>query len=107
MEIRKRMCKKMDCKNCGLDSINTKIKSPCIEFIFKYPQEAEKILTDWDKKNPVKTNLSVLLEKFPNVMLHTDGFPNFYPSLMGLEDAKCKNGDISHNIKDCWNLEIE
>lgn len=58
------------------------------------------------EKHPRKTRKDVLLEKYPNALMHSDGIcPQACAKLLGLcsyDECKC-NEDCLH----CWNTEVE
>ena len=83
------------CRDCPLDN--------CIELEADYPEQAVEIVEKWAKENPVKTYLSVLLEKFPNTSLRDGGFPKFCPCAVFNIEQRCPGT----SCKDCWNRECE
>ena len=79
-------------------------KYNCSELEREHPEKAVAIVEEWAKENPVKTYLSVLLEKLPNVYV-INGLPKSCPyELFNVDNKKC-----SHRIKciDCWNREYK
>lgn len=70
-EIKKRMTNKceMDCVDCPLYHANNNKKLGCKRFETLYPNEAIKIVEDWDKENPLITNK----DKYFKVMKETFG----------------------------------
>lgn len=80
-------------------------KYDCHSAISKFPEQAVEAVEKWSKEHPVKTYLSVLLEKFPNVKLNNDDIPKtvcpnelFNLKEQGCPDIKCIN---------CWNREYK
>lgn len=60
-----------DCISCPLNNVDDMFK-PCAVDIAKNPSRAIEIVGQWSKEHPVKTYLSVLLEKFPNAILEEE-----------------------------------
>ena len=89
---------------CPLSSNNTAINGiglSCTLFEKRYPEKAVEIVEKWSKENPVKTYLSVLLEKLPNAKLDEYGTPKkFCPKT---PDERCAGAICS----DCWNREYK
>ena len=88
------------CRDCPLDN--------CSKLEIDYPEQAVEIVEKWAKENPVKTYLSVLLEKLPNMPLNKEGIPKFCPTAIW-GDTYCVrtfNGDISICVE-CWNREYK
>lgn len=92
------------CKECPLDKYN--LLETCKTIEFDYPEEAIEIFEKWAKENPVRTYLSVLLEKLPNTQLEYDGTPNFCPQQVFKIKIKPAICDIT-NCFDCWNREYK
>ncbi len=93
------------CMKCPLGNRNNRTKKACNEYEAENTEEAIAIVEQWAKEHPVKTYLSVLLERFPNVVLGGNGTPAICPhNLFGGEKwDKC---DGSFFICDnCWNRE--
>jgi len=94
-----------DCKTCSLGcELNETL----------HPEQAVAIVEQWAKENPVKTYLSVLLEKYPTIRKTTEGLPmNTFrgsksiicPDVLYGDKAKfeeCGYSEIGGCI-DCWN----
>lgn len=65
MNLRGRMCKRNGlCYDCELSSRNNGKGITCVNFTLDYPEEAEKIIVDWTKKHPAKTNADKFKEVF-------------------------------------------
>lgn len=71
------------------------------------PNKAVATVEQWAKEHPVKTYLSVLLEKFPNAILCEDGTPAICPhNLFGGEKwDKCERSAFV--CDDFWNREFK
>lgn len=82
-------------------------KGGCLEADINYPEQAVAIVEQWSKEHPVKTYLSVLLEKFPNAILdEDDGTPLACPkSIFGI-NAKFERCALNR-CKECWNREYK
>lgn len=94
------------CFNCLLGSGLNGQKVTCKRLEIEFPEEAVEIVEKWAKENPVKTYLSVLLEKFPNTKLTEDKYPNLCPDAIfdittGLKEC-CEMECV-----DCWNREYK
>ena len=98
---------KHSCDECLLNSENNGIDRGCAAFEGECPEKAIAIVEKWSKEHPIKTYLSVLLEKLPNVSLRCDGVPDDF-CLHSV--FKIKN-DIEYcsrnNCTDCWNREYK
>lgn len=66
MKEKRRMCEEMelDCSLCGLSSCNNNRNLECSTFICDYSKQAEEIIMNWAKDNPVKTNADKFNEVF-------------------------------------------
>lgn len=111
MKIRNRTCKHYDgdCENCPLYNRNNGRKLFCTDFLERYPEEAEKILSKWAEEHPQKTILMDFLEKYPNAKLDDDGTPEGpCPFHLGYDDDdNCIYGDVYDSCKKCWNRPLE
>lgn len=58
MRDKERMCDSLGilCRGCRMKHGNNGTTYVCMDFMKAYPEEAEKIIEDWAKKNPVMTN---------------------------------------------------
>lgn len=108
---KRRMCGRNICFECPLSSsLNGKNKS-CSALEQLYTSEAIEIVQRWSNRNPQRTLLTEFLERYPNVEMNSDGFPeNIIPCYLGLMKRKdiCKNMclyfyDKGHPCYDCWN----
>jgi hypothetical protein len=96
----------MNCGKCLLYAMNNGRGAFCGKYEVLNPKEAIEIVSKWAKEHPVKTYLSILLEKFPNVKLSEDKYPNLCPDAIfdittGLKEC-CEMECI-----DCWNREYK
>lgn len=65
MREKTRMCKKIgDCSKCPLSLRNNKTNTFCDTFIRESPEEADSIIMQWSKENPVMTNRRKFEEVF-------------------------------------------
>ena len=108
LKAKDRMTKecRIRCDECPLSKdINGK-GIDCMWLKRNYPEQAVEIVEKWAKEHPVKTYLSVLLEKFPNARMHNDSgipFPTICPhSIFNIEE-RCPP---THCV-DCWNREYK
>lgn len=90
------------CRNCPLDNVENMMS--CVILESNYPEKAVEIVEKWAKENPVKTYLSVLLEKLPNTKLYGGSFPKFCPHTVFNTNEKCTPDT---NCKDCWEREYK
>ena len=77
----------------------------CVKLEGNNPVKAVEIVEKWAKEHPVKTYLSVLLEKLPNVKIDKGGFPRICVSELFNTEKYCN--DVSINCRDCWNREYK
>ena len=113
MEIRHRLCNSRDtistgkCIHCPLMFATILNIRDCSEIMQCYPAEAEKILTEWDKANPVKTYLTDFLEKYPNAPMDCDWkTPKTCPHDLGYcEESICEA--IHGDCLKCWSTPLE
>jgi hypothetical protein len=102
-----RMCEENTCHECGLTFDDWDSKSPCLDTERDYPEKAVEIVEKWAKENPVKTYLSVLLEKFPNAKLNEKGLPTIIcPNMIFRVENGCGNGQFMTCLE-CWNREYK
>ena len=92
-------------EKCPLNSSRNGLNISCNNFENNYPEKAIEIVEKWAKENPLKTYLSVLLEKLPHVRVWREGFPNICVSELFNTEKYCN--DHSINCKDCWNREYK
>ncbi len=102
----------IDCWDCPLSKNKTKANLDCHRFEHKNPEKAIAIVEQWAKEHPVKTYLSVLLEKFPNVPLINNNQPKFCPNvLFNIDRNGCpkieKNDVRTMSCAECWNRECK
>lgn len=68
-----RMCRryiKHGCEYCKLASHNNGFYLVCEKFIFEKPEEAVRIVEQWNKENPIKTNRNKFHEVFGNASVN-------------------------------------
>ena len=96
-----RMCKSQpNCLECPMDAT---YRGRCWELLYKKPTAAEKVVAKWCAEHPVKTYLSDLLEKYPDVPLNDEGTPRaFCPSNLYGDTAPDCNGEYTGCVA-CWN----
>lgn len=96
------MCE-VGCSKCPLHWNNNGKNVSCLCLEKMYPELAVEIVEKWEKENPLKTYLSVLLEKFPYTKMTCDGLPKYCPRVVFNIDQTCPGT----SCKDCWNRECE
>ncbi len=92
-------------EKCPLNSSRNGLNISCNNFENNYPEKAIEIVENWAKENPVKTYLSVLLEKLPNAKVHEGGYTKFCPQTVFNTKEKCPSSNMS--CKDCWDREYK
>lgn len=91
------------CEECPLHKARAELgEGDCIDYRYKYPEKAVAIVEEWAKEHPVKTYMSVFLEKFPNAKAD-DVIDMCVETVFGNSVPEC--GDI--NCEKCWNREVE
>jgi len=94
------------CCKCPFNHNNNGKQISCTQIEEKYPEQAVEIVEKWAKENPVKTYKNILLEKFPNTQLESDGTPDFCPNdIYGVKIKPLECHDIE--CIDCWNREYK
>ncbi|MCU7381076.1 hypothetical protein OBO34_22430 [Clostridiales Family XIII bacterium ASD5510] len=99
-----RMCKNTDCMCCD---VTTDEITECQEWIFENPDEAEKIVSTWDKEHPVRTYLKDFQEKFPKSTYFDSGVycnacrKRLYGQIEDLDECSYEDCEL------CWNQEVE
>ena len=107
-----RMCKHytacVKCHECPMGSSRNGKGYNCKLLLFKHPETAIDIVQRWSDEHPVKTRLDDLLEKYPDVVVESNGCPVFYPAALGY----CNNCDIcrygdgdTHRL--CWDEPVD
>lgn len=97
-------CSNISCSNCPL-FIERKGKIPhCADM--EYPIEATEIVRKWAEEHPRKTRKDVLLEKFPNAVMH---FENDYPRTCAECLGLCTHDECqsAESCFECWYTEVE
>ena len=91
------------CCKCPFNHNNNGKQISCTQIEEKYPEQAVEIVEKWAKENPVKTYLSILLEKFPYGKRKPFGAPVVCPhDLFNIEQI-CPGT----SCKQCWSRECE
>ena len=72
----------------------------------EYPIEATEIVRKWAEEHPRKTRKDVLLEKFPNAVMH---FENDYPRTCAECLGLCTHDECqsAESCFECWYTEVE
>lgn len=94
------------CDDCPFGSDNNGTENDCTNFESKYPEQAVEIIEKWSKEHPIKTYLSVLLEKLPDVELDDMGLPTSCPfQLFNIDYRDCP---LNYGkCYECWNREYK
>ena len=82
MRDKERMCDSLGilCRGCRMKHGNNGTTYGCMDFMKAYPEEAEKIIEDWDEKNPIMTNGMMYKKVFgcePHSKCFADSGKNF------------------------------
>lgn len=70
---------KISCLSCPLFKENNKEHISCYFLAVKFPEQAIKIVEDWSKAHPQKTQADLFFERYPNAMKDKNGFPSLCP----------------------------
>lgn len=110
MKIKRRMTQSsedgtcsLDCRVCPLSSCKNGYAYNgynCQKFEMLYPEKAESAVKKWAEEHPKKTIIQDFYEKYPNVMINTDGTPPMCVLSIGYKGIdNCNHG----SCVDCWN----
>jgi len=92
-----------NCEKCPIYHDNNGLYTGCDIFLSRHPKEAEKLLTDWDEKHPVRTILDEFKENYPNAHLDIYGLPDrVCPHHIGYEDDINTCHNTSEECLVCW-----
>jgi hypothetical protein len=74
----KRMCDSLGCSECGIEKARKTKKefSSCESFLIDCPEQAEQIVEQWAKENPVVTNGDKFREVFGFDIVMVSGLLN-------------------------------
>ena len=103
----RRMCNaEISCYNCKLCDD----KIPCVNSMGVFNNEPEKaiaLVQQWSDQHPIKTRLSVFLEKYPKTTLYgASMLPRF--CVADLYGMTCEEmGMVGVGCAECWNTPIE
>ena len=96
----------VDCWKCPLSAINNdKQTASCAEFECQFTEQAVEIVESWAEQHPIRTYLSVMLERLPNIRINKYGVPCGCPSTYFKEAFN--NNCIGTDCLDCWNREYK
>lgn len=107
MKIKRRMTQSsedctcsLDCHVCPLGLYENGYSCNCRRLELIYPEKAESIVKKWAEEHPQKTIIQDFYEKYPNVMINTDGTPPMCVLSIGYKGIdNCNHG----SCVDCWN----
>ena len=95
----KRMCNAyINCEGCPFAKVR-----PCIGFMCKHTEEADRIITEWCNEHPEKTYAMDFFEKFPNAIKAESGRPYFCRAHIYGDELECHKG----GCEKCWNQKME
>lgn len=107
-----RMCQKYPfCIDCPMEDSSSRNCMPC-KWIFNDIEKVVSIVKKWSEEHPRKTLLQDLLEKYPNVELKYNKFPEICPYSLGYatNEECCLDTDeqfCSEECEECWNRTLE
>lgn len=109
LKVKEKMCdfyksKEKGCYNCKLSSANNNKQIGCSFFVMRYPEEAVKVVEDFDKMH--KTILDDFKEKCPNLLVPLDdeGDPLICPLSLGYNGLNCNK--VNDDCHKCWNMPL-
>lgn len=91
------------CSKCPLFITRNSRGLTCNALETRYPDKATEIVRKWAEEHPRKTRKDVLLEKFPNAKLDSNGHPHVCAQNLGITE-KCPPGN---SCAVCWDAEVE
>lgn len=94
------------CNNCPLSAQNNGNNLGCSNFESEFSELAVETVEKWAKEHPVKTYLSVLLERFPKASFDSYKVPKLCPDSI-FENTKFESCNCPKTCKDCWNREYK
>lgn len=98
-----RMCSSLEtCAGCPLSSAcmdSADLKEIGVDDIHRIVNA----VAEWSKAHPIKTRLTDLLEKYPNVTVKGDGLPTICVSSLGY----LKIDECCCSCEKCWNTPLE
>lgn len=98
-----RMCRNTSCVRCPIHRIKEeKPYEPCLEIIGDCPEEVINAVEKWTKEHPKKTLLDDVKEKYPNIALADDGFPEMCPSVLGYFTVETEDECKGKSCFECW-----
>ncbi len=97
---------KSGCSKCPLYSENNIKNIECISFESEFSELAVEAVEKWAKRHPVKTYLSVLLERFPKASFDSYKVPKLCPDSI-FENAKFESCNCPKTCRECWNREYK
>ena len=102
-----RMCKSHTCTiECPMRK--KAMTKSCTDYMSKYPDESDRIITEWCKEHPQKTYAQDFFEKFPNAPKSCDGLPDPTAcSVYGYSKPFEKHCESGVDCVSCWNEVME
>lgn len=99
-------CNGVKCPMCPLSNYNNGSTLICGVFEIEHPIEATEIVRKWAEEHPRRTRRDVLLEKFPNAVMH---FENDYPRTCAECLGLCTHDECqsAESCFECWYTGVE
>jgi hypothetical protein len=106
LKERSRMCAfHQYCIDCPISNLISNTSLSCKKYEEIHPEEVVAIVENWAKEHPVKTYVSVLLDKLPNIKINNHGVPFGCPSTYF--KAPLNRNCLTTDCLDCWNREYK
>ena len=96
-----------ECSKCPFNHKNNGKQVSCTQIEEMHPELAVKIVEKWAKEHPVKTYLSVLLEKLPKTSINEHGVPKTCPDALFGKSAYFDSCNCPYECVKCWNREYK
>ena len=99
-----RMCDAIqNCSSCPISSENNGKDLTCTTYQRKFPEKAERKITEWAKEHPIKTILEEFEENYPDAPISMHGIHTcICPRYIGYEDYHHICGATSRECLSCW-----
>lgn len=97
-----------ECSKCPFNHKNNGKEVSCTSIEKRHPELAVEIVEKWAKEHPIKTYLTVLLEKLPDTKISGEsGTPEDFCPHSVFKIKKDFDYCNTNTCKDCWNREYK